>query len=332
MANNPVPNKISVTGAAGFIGSRLAERMLDSGWSVRGVDLKPEAPSRLAGRAGFSYHPADITDPREMADILGDSSALVHCAALVHRGSRDLSRGNYFRINFEGTRNVLEAASGPRLKQILFLSTVAVYGDTAGGPTPSEDTPPRPCDAYGESKRDAEELVREGAARRGIPHTILRPAPVYGRGFLLNLRKRILLPGGAVFYRIGAGRGLISLCSVLNLVDAVAACLGEPGRFAGTFNMKDREDYTQSDIIRACRRPLGKSGRPVLPIPGWLPEMAAAILGAAAPKRSRDLRTRVRKITRDSLFSGEKLWKTGFRPAWDLEGTLKGPFPGGETP
>ncbi len=197
---------------------------MSRGNRVVGFDLVFDNLVDLKDHPNLSCFPADITNDAAIPAAAGDAGVLVHCAALVHKRSSDLSRENYFRINHLGTRNVLGGLNPSRLKKIIFLSTVSVYGTIPPGTEPDESSPTRPDDFYGESKLAAEEEIRIFSGKHGISHTILRLSPVYGRSFLLNIHKRIYLPGQRCFYRLGEGNQKLSLCSVNNLVEVI--CTG----------------------------------------------------------------------------------------------------------
>lgn len=317
---------VLVTGASGFIGSAIATRFLDLGHEVVGLDAKERPHIPPAGRPGFHFYKADITDPAAFPGDIREAEIAVHCAALVHGASADLSRRNFFAVNCEGTRNIFNALARGRLRHFLFMSSICVYGALPQRSVPDETTPPEPEDAYGESKVAAEQAIGEISGRTGIPSTIFRLTPVYGPGFLTNLRRRVLLPGNLGFYRMtGAARRRISLCSVGNVVDVTIGAMDSTAFFGQTFIVKDAEDYSPDDIIQAFKTDLPLRRRPAVPVPVVLPKLAIRVLSLASPDRGRYWDYKLNKILKDAIFSGEKLRRQGIPMKWTLDSTLRKP-------
>jgi nucleoside-diphosphate-sugar epimerase len=312
---------ILITGINGYIGSNLARTLLFGGNRVIGLDLAFNNLGDLKDDPNLSYFAADISDAAAIPADAGDAGTLVHCAALVHKRSTDLSRENYFRINHLGTRNVLRHIGPARLKKIIFLSTVSVYGNIPPGIEPDENMKPGPDDFYGESKLAAEEEIRSFAARHNIPYIILRLSPVYGRSFLLNLHKRIYLPGHHCFYRVGGGNQKLSLCSVNNVVDVISAGLHTETLSGQNFNIRDFRNYSINDIISFFNRVSGKN-KPVITIPAAIPHMAFSCLSLVVPKKAEYYKYQFRKISMDATYSIERLRGTGTNLRWDLESTF----------
>ncbi|MHB8094351.1 MAG: NAD-dependent epimerase/dehydratase family protein [Candidatus Aminicenantales bacterium] len=312
-----------VTGAGGFLGSLIAEGLVLRGYEVLGLDQVPP-DGGVPQTAGYRFFKTDITRPETFPSEIRRSEILVHCAALVHRKSSDLSRSNYFRINRDGTRHILSALDPAFIKRVIFMSTVSVYGDTAMKQVPDEETRPRPVDPYGESKFAAEEEIRAFSNEHGVPCTIFRPAPAYGRGFLRNIRKRVCLPGQAAFYKIGDGSQRISMCAAGNVVEAVCQSLERGIGCDDVFNLKDSQDYSINDIIAVLRDFDGHPCRPVLKIPGALPSIAAAGLKLVQPEKGALLGRRIRKVAADAVFSGEKLFRAGINLPWNMSMELSG--------
>lgn len=240
----------------------------------------------------------------------------------MHKRSSDLSRKNYFRVNCEGTENVLDFLDKSRLKQIIFISTVSVYGDLSNGVVPDENSRAAPEDFYGESKLAAENAVRKFSERHKIPYTIFRLTPVYGDLFLLNINKRIYLPGGTAFYKVGAGEQRMSLASVNNVVDVVVDSINNSNYFNETFIVKDMEDYPINDIISSFKDVFSQHSKPVVQVPLCVPESAFKLMGFVMPERARYYGYQLRKIADNAVYSGAKLHSM-VQMKWNLRNTLK---------
>jgi nucleoside-diphosphate-sugar epimerase len=288
-----------------------------------GLDVFPPRAASV-GSVGYEYFQADIAKPETFPEDVREASILVHCAALVHRRYADLSRANYLSVNRDGTRNTLSALDPVRLRHVVFLSTVSVYGSLKGRLAPDEHTPARPVDGYGESKVAAEQEILTFSKEHAIPHTIFRLAPVYGKNFLLNIKKRVYLPGAMAFYKVGEGDQRISLAAARNVVEAICQSIERSSRLRGTFNLKDRVDYPVNEIIRVFRMFYGRPRLPVVNIAkGTIRSLTEVIIRLSAPRGSY-LIYQLRKISEDAIYSGEKLFSAGFEPRWDLASELLG--------
>ena len=163
---------VLVTGAAGFIGGRVAQRLRDAGHRVVALDLAGRSRTHLSG-SGIEFKEADITDAAAVSHALSGVhvSWVVHCAALMGGWG---APEEYLRVNVEGTRHVASWAASTGVTRFLYISSVSVYGmPPVEGIT--EETPFLHIGLpYGDSKIAAETLVREFHSA-GLPCTILRP-------------------------------------------------------------------------------------------------------------------------------------------------------------
>jgi predicted dehydrogenase/nucleoside-diphosphate-sugar epimerase len=172
-ANEKV-KRVLLTGATGFIGSRVAEILaLRDGWQVRALVHNPGSAARLARLPVAMVH-MDLGSPQDLTRIIEGCDAIVHCA--IGWGDRN----QMFKVTVEGTRNLLQAARTAKVKRFVHLSTIAVHDLNMSGLL-DETTPIAPSrgDVYGESKAEAERLVLD-AAKLGLVSVVLRPACVYG--------------------------------------------------------------------------------------------------------------------------------------------------------
>lgn len=255
-----------VTGAAGFIGSHLCDRLLADGHSVVGVDCftsyypRPVKQQNLASPLGhprFRFHELDLS-----ADSLGDAVAGVetvfHLAAMPGLVKSWTDVDLYTRHNLTATHRLLEAVKGRPLKKFVYASTSSVYGKYASG---DESLPTRPSSPYGITKLAGEQLVRVYGEEFGVPAVTLRFFSVYGprqrpeMGYHLFINavltgKPITLTGDGLHVR---GNTFITDC-----VDAtVAAGFGAlPGE---TFNLGGGELITISEVIRKIERLTGRA-------------------------------------------------------------------------
>lgn len=182
--------RVLVTGCAGFIGSRLVERLLYDGTSVVGVDsltdyysrdVKKSNLRRFRDHPGFTFRRLDLS--REPLDgLLADVDVVYHLAGQPGvRASFGAGFSKYLRHNIEASQRLLEAAIAQPLEAFVYASSSSVYGDLDDRPT-AEDSPRRPRSPYGMTKLAVEELAAVYLRNHGIPVVGLRYFTVYGPG------------------------------------------------------------------------------------------------------------------------------------------------------
>jgi dihydroflavonol-4-reductase len=163
-----------VTGASGFIGSNLVDRLLAEGVQVKCL-VRSRSSLTWLGSQALTLVPGDFHEPASLAAAVADVDVVFHVAG----ATRAARRAQYFRGNLEATDNLLQACQeyGPEDQKFLFVSSLAAAGPCSGDPL-TEDEEPHPVSAYGESKLAAERLVLEFGRSR--PVIIIRPPAVYG--------------------------------------------------------------------------------------------------------------------------------------------------------
>lgn len=184
--------KVLLTGAAGFIGSHLVERMIREGDEVVGLDafdgyLYEAAPKRrnaeaLSGLEGFRMVEGNLLDADLLTELCAEVDVVVHLAALagVRPSIEDPPR--YVRTNLEGTTNVLEACRKGACRRLVFASSSSVYGakDPTAVPFREDDPCLRPASPYAATKRAGELLCSTYRDLFGLGTLSLRFFTVYG--------------------------------------------------------------------------------------------------------------------------------------------------------
>ena len=180
--------KVVVTGAAGFIGSHLTEKLLAGGDDVVGIDCLTDyydrarketnlEPSR--GHARFSFEELDLVDDNLSAALDG-ASVVYHLAGQPGvRPSWGSQFDQYVRDNIIATQRLLECLKGSSIKRLVFAGSSSVYGDAEMFPT-KESALPRPVSPYGVTKLAAEHLTRLYTRNFDIPVVAVRYFTVYG--------------------------------------------------------------------------------------------------------------------------------------------------------
>ena len=257
-------SRILVTGAAGFIGSHLAERLLELGHEVVGVDGFTSHYSRerkrrnlagIAGEEGFHLVEGDLLD-LDLDDLLRGVDGVAHLAAESGvRASWGDNFSRYLERNVAATQRLLEALSGQSVERFVFASSSSVYGSVDG---PARETASlRPASPYGLSKLAAEELVKLYARQRGVPATILRYFTVYGprqRPDMALSRFISAALRGEPLRVFGDGSQMREMTYVSDVVDATVAALQAPP--GGVYNVGGGDRATVDELVDHVRRAL----------------------------------------------------------------------------
>lgn len=301
---------VLVTGATGFVGRSLCERLLASGWNVR-VAVRPGSEGRSP--AGVTACPAPgISAAVDWPAALDGVDAIVHLAARVHvmRETAVDSLAEFRRVNVEGTRGLARAAAEAGVRRLVFTSTLKVHGESSGERGFSESDPPQPADPYAVSKWEAEQALHEIAGRTGLEAVILRPPLVYGPGVKGNFLRLMDWIARGVPLPLANIRNARSLLYLDNLVAAIEACLHLPEAAGQTFLLKDDGDLSTPELIRQLARAMGRDTR-LLPFPVPL----LTLLGAAAGRSAA-----VARLTGSLVADDAKIRRVlGWRPPVSLE-------------
>jgi dihydroflavonol-4-reductase len=164
--------KILVTGASGFVGSAVARKLVEAGYSVRALVRGASPRGHLAG-LDLEFFEGDLRDRKSVEGAAAGMRYVFHVAADYRLWARD--RSEIFASNVEGTRNLMEAALGAGVERVIYTSSVATIAVRADGTAADETTPLREeqgIGAYKRSKIAAERLVETMVAERGLPAVI----------------------------------------------------------------------------------------------------------------------------------------------------------------
>jgi nucleoside-diphosphate-sugar epimerase len=179
---------ILVTGATGALGPRVVEALHQSDFSVRVLALDPPEPRVFSHSIDFRL--GDINDERAVRIAVSGVSAIFHMAAMLHITTPSPEqRSRYKLINIDGTALLVQAAIEAGVQQLIFFSTIAVYGH-GNGRMLDENTLPHPDNPYADTKLHAERIILEAHRLDGKPlGTVLRLAAVYGSRVKGNYRR-----------------------------------------------------------------------------------------------------------------------------------------------
>ena len=307
--------KVLVTGATGFIGSRLVERAVEAGHDVvafgaQGTPIEALRRRRLED-SGIEVTCGLLADKALLERLVEGREIVFHLAAAQHE--THCRPSHFYAVNVEGTRNLLEACAAAGTPRFIHGSTIGVYGSARNAPL-DEGSATRPDNIYGVTKLAAEEVVQSFAAR--LPVTIIRISETYGPGDqrLLKLFRRV---AKGTFPMIGGGRNEHQPIFIDDLIDGLWLAATRPAAEDQTFVLAGDEVLATRRYVELVAAALGGELRSVdLPLaPFWLAavslEKTLAPLGVPPPWHRRRLDFFVKRF----YFSLEKARQVlGFEP------------------
>lgn len=246
-----------VTGACGFIGSRVCEKLAEEGYEVRGTDLATADRSAM-GELDAEFAAADLTEYDEVREAVRGIDVIFHTASLFSYSSL-IDWEKFETVNVDGTENLCEAAVEEGVDSMVHWSTCGVYGPPKDELVPAkEDHPKNPESNYDLSKWLQEQKAMEYHGRDGFEVKVIRPAAVYGPGTTYG--------AGQVLLAIGMGYLKVYPLhcdyrfSVAHVEDVVRAAVhvhenGEPGE---AYNVVDEAEYTAARLIKEVAGMMGK--------------------------------------------------------------------------
>jgi nucleoside-diphosphate-sugar epimerase len=278
---------VLVTGATGFFGLRLVETLRARGVRVRAL-ARPAADARRLEALGVEVVRGDVTAPATLGPAADGVGVAVHAAGKVTDWG---PRAEFFRVNAQGTANVVAACRAAGVARLVHLGSLTVLGLPRDGALVDESTPvdPAPRDAYTASKLSAERVVRSAHAPGGLETVVVRCGVIWGpheptilpRIVALLRRGRMVYPGG--------GGNLLGMTYVDNLVAGVLLAASVPAAAGRLYHVTDGEDVTCRELLDALAAELGLAP-PRRSVPfgvvyaaAWLLELVARAVRSATP-------------------------------------------------
>jgi nucleoside-diphosphate-sugar epimerase len=270
-----------LTGATGFIGGRLAERLAGEGRPLRCL-VRSGSDTAALRALGAELSEGDLRVPHSLADAAAGCARVVHCAALV---SDWATVAEIRAVNVRGTAALLDAARTTGVRHFVHLSSTDIYGHPGTADVEETFAPARFANWYSRSKLEAERLVLAAGDAGELETSVLRPATVYGPGSreVVLAIARALRRGHMLL--IDGGRHVAGLCHVENAVDFIVAALEQPASARGAFNLSDGLDVSWRRFTDDLAAGLGCA-----PARLSLPYRAAAALAFALEHGYRALR------------------------------------------
>src|SRR4051794_32658501 len=231
---------VLITGGSGYFGTRLADQALARGDRVRTFDLNPPAEDQ-----DVEFVRGDVRDREAVARACEGVDVVLHNVAQVPLAK---DRALFDSVNVGGTANLLVAARAAGVAKVVHTSSSAVFGIPESNPV-TEDTPPRPLEAYGRAKLRAEVLCHEAAAG-GLDVTVVRPRTILGHGRLGIMAILFeFVAEGAPVYVLGGGDNRYQFVHADDLADACLRASRREG--PTTYNVGTTQFGTMRETLQA---------------------------------------------------------------------------------
>lgn len=313
-AGVPSSKPVVIFGGSGFVGTRLGVLLGERGIPFRICDLRPSSAFPDLSTQ------CDVRQPASLETAAEGAGVIVNLAAEHRDDVRPLSR--YHETNVEGAANVCRAARDAGVQNIIFTSSVAVYGFHS---LPADESCPcAPFNEYGKTKLEAEGIYRawadEDSSRTLV---IIRPTAVFGEGNRANVHNFLHQIASGRFLMTGSGNNVKSLAYVGN----VAAFLVHAFSFGPgvhVFNYVDGPDMSTRELVDYVKKCLGRNGKTLqIPMPlamvgGHLLDGVSRLTGKTFPVSA----IRVRKFCESTQFHADRVTQSGFNPPYSLRDGL----------
>ena len=268
-----------VTGAAGFIGSALCERLRESGWDVRAVGRWANVDH---DRGAIQCDDLAAVNPTRLDDWMDRVDVVYHIAGRAHRDDRgsEIERYElYRRDNVATTRLMFPAAQRNGVQRFVYLSSIKVLGDTSDVPlAPSDD--PDPQDVYAQTKLEAERYLEGARWQAATQVTVVRPPLVYGPGVKGNFAALLAAVARGWPLPLGKADAPRSLIARSNLVDLLVTATRDTANWR-ILHARDDGDSTVRELVTQMARSLGRAPR-LVAVPRGIVRFATALTGRKA--------------------------------------------------
>jgi nucleoside-diphosphate-sugar epimerase len=282
-----------VTGSSGFIGKRLVAKLRKKGHWVKEFDLDKGL---------------DILKEEDCQKAVKDIEIVIHLAAILDERSPVL-----WKVNVQGTENILKASAENSAERFIHLSSVGVHGEQKGAV--DEGSSFNPETDYEKSKMQAEQKVQEFQELMHI--TILRPALVLGPNEywkkIIKLIRKFPLPGN--------GKNKWQTIYIDDLVDALVFCAEHKETMDETFILAEEHGITLEELCIEIKKALGLKPK-LMKLPFWLGKPLAYIFLALSPK-SLITPQHLDRLARNREYSIAKIKKFGWKPKWNTKEGIK---------
>jgi len=253
-----------ITGGAGFIGSYIAEKLVENGTDTKVIDNlvtgKKENLSKCFDQDNFSFLEYDLGNLDGIEDHLGDADILFHFAADPEVRTGYSKPEDSFEQNIVNTFNLLQKIKQSKIKKIVFASSSSVYGDAKIIPTNEEYGPLSPISHYGASKLACEAMVSSFCHNYNIEGVILRPANVIGlrgrHGLIWDLVHKLKINQDELEL-LGDGKQTKSFIHISDAIDGIFFSLNNLQDKVEVFNLGSEDSVEIMDVAKIVCKNMG---------------------------------------------------------------------------
>ncbi len=269
---------ILVTGATGFVGKAIVEKLMGSTYQIRACSRD----NKFTFSSGLKpFVVGDLSEQSNWKEALQGIDVVIHLAARVHvMNDNELDPlTEYRKINTNATLRLAKQAASLGVKQFIFMSTIKVNGEaTIENNCFKADDRVSLTDPYAISKYEAEQGLLALAKETNMEVVIIRPPLVFGPGVKANFESMIKWVKLGIPLPFGAVENKRSLIAIDNLVSFVVHCIKHPNAKNEVFLISDGEDISTTDLIQKIAKAFGRKAW-LIPVPTQLMRNVAKIMG-----------------------------------------------------
>lgn len=279
MRNNE-RSRILITGATGFIGRAIINRLLKKDYYQIIAAVRQNSVtfplSIVLNNVG------DLTSETKWQEALYGVEVVIHTAARAHvlKEESDNPLSEFRKVNVVATLNLARQAVRAGVRRFIFISSIGVNGNQNTQPFTENDTP-NPVEPYAVSKLEAEQELHKLEVETSMDVVIIRPPLVYGPKAPGNFERLLRIIYTGLPLPLGAIKNKRSLVALDNLVDLIVTCINHPAAANQTFLAGDGVDLSTTELLQRIGQALGKPVR-LIPVPEWLLVAGAGLFGKRA--------------------------------------------------
>ncbi len=312
---------VLITGATGHLGSYLVDALLEKGHKIKALLQSPDDTYNLRDHEHLEIVYGDITDPETLGGITEGVDAVIHLAAIINYIAPE---STIYKVNYEGTKNLIRECAKTGIKKFIFISSTAVYGKKLPKEPIKEDYPLKPNNAYGKSKMLAEQELLKFKEKMNV--VILRLSMLYGEGFDKGYFYILRAVEKGSMRLLGDGENNIPILHANDAVQAIILSLENKTKSGTIYNVTNTEPITQKHLLELAAKefnvqlPKKKMSIQIAKLLASF-EIIASYLTMNEPKL---LNEYIDKISSDRQFDIYKIeMDLGFIPKISIENGMK---------
>lgn len=313
--------KILVTGATGFIGRNLVAKLVEEKHDVTALVRKTSEVRGIPKEVRLVE--GDLLDLASLKDATKGAEMVIHLAAMFEFYPKDVDL--LYRVNVEGTRNLLTACKNSSIRRFIYCSTAETTGVVTNPPA-TEETELNPMYDYGKSKVEAEKVVREEAAIGGFEYIVLRPVGVTGPGeFYVGFETIKAIADGDISMIPGDGQKHIMFLHVDDVIQGFLSAIRTKDGVNETFLLCTDDVFTYEEVFQFVANHLGVEP-PKRKVPVFLAKLGVALIGFFKYRGKRTYLWHMKTVdamNSERWYSNEKAKRLlGWRPTMTMAETF----------